>query len=55
MEKVLGISSQLLNADDGADRVLVLVTLLISICLSRSYFSALYKHFFSKKHDEKHW
>lgn len=51
MEKVLGISSQLLNADEGADRVLVLVTLLISISLSRSYFSALYKTFFSMKHD----
>ncbi|PSN42880.1 Potassium channel subfamily T member 1, partial [Blattella germanica] len=31
MEKVLGISSQLLSADEGAERVLVLVTLLISI------------------------
>jgi hypothetical protein len=51
MEKVLGISSQLLRADEGADRVLALVTLLISISLSRSYFSALYKHFLSSEHD----
>jgi hypothetical protein len=31
MEKVLGISSQLLSADEGAGRVLALVTLFISV------------------------